>query len=80
MARKIIRAGIVAVFAGAAMTVAVPAHAYQVGPYGQEYIVTYFSNAQHTTEVGQLVYGSCGYSDTGTTSAYSTTVQYACSG
>ena len=80
MARKIIRAGIVAVLAGAALTVAVPANAYIVGPFGQEYITTYYSNAQHTTEVGQIISGACGFSETGTTSAYSTTFQYACSG
>jgi len=78
MTRKIIRAGIIAAFAVGAVVTAVPAHAYPVGPGGEEYQTTYYSSPTHVTVVGVVRSGSCGYSATGTTSAYSTTIIMEC--
>jgi hypothetical protein len=81
MARKVIRAGIVAVLAGSALAAAVPAQASQIRPgvvQGYEYITTFYSNAQETTVVGTYAHGSCGNYDTGVTSLYHTIVVYQC--
>ena len=82
MAKKIIRAGIVAVLAGATLMAALPAQATQIRPHfpqGEEYLLTYYSNAQETTIVGEYAYGSCPKSYvTGTSSAYYTVHVYQC--
>ena len=81
MARKIIRAGMVAVLAGAALAAGVPAQASQIRPdvvQGYEYITTFYSNAQETTVVGTYAHGSCGNYATGVTSLYHTIVVYQC--
>jgi hypothetical protein len=81
VARKIIRAGIVAVLAGSALAAAAPAHASQIRPgvvQGYEYVTTFYSNAQETTVVGTYAHGSCGNYATGVTSLYHTINVYQC--
>jgi hypothetical protein len=83
MARKIIRVGIVATLAGAALAAGLPAHAMQISPRitpGVEYVFTYYSNAQETTVIGERFFGSCGNYLTGTSSEYSTARSYLCPG
>jgi len=82
MTRKIIRAGMVAVLAGSAIVAAVPAQASQIRPrvnQGDEYIDTYYSNAQETIIVGKYAWGSCGNYSTGDTDTpYYTLFWYNC--
>jgi hypothetical protein len=83
MARKLTRTRIAAaVLAGTALAGGVPAPA-QAGPriaYGQEDVFTYYSNAQHSTIVGQHFLGSCvpASASWGTFSKYSTLYEYSC--
>jgi hypothetical protein len=82
MARKLARTGIVTmVLAGAVMAGGgLPAVAQDrpgVG-FGTEVVVTYYNNAQHTTEVGQHAFGSCGLYTTGSTSNFTSVNEYMC--
>jgi hypothetical protein len=83
MIGKCARAGIAALVLGSsALAVgAVPAQA-QVRP-GQlpgdrEVEIFYYSSAAKTTVVGVESYGNCGFSFSGTSSAYSTVTSYVC--
>jgi hypothetical protein len=78
MIRKIVQTGVVAmVLAGTAIIGSgLPAHAKtQTEPIGLRDITWFYSNAQHTTTVGEVVIGEagCASSRWGTTSAYSLT-------
>lgn len=76
MLRKLTRIGLVALFmTGAGLVGGVPAQAAQthakpgIAP-PDEYVVDYYSNAQHTLLVGIRQNGPCGAFSYGTTSAY----------
>lgn len=75
MVRKLIRIGLIAVFmTGTALVGGLPAQAAQThakpGAAPDEYVVDYYSNAQHTALVGIRESGPCGTYSYGTTSAY----------
>ncbi len=44
---------------------------------GEEVVLTYYNNAQHTTVMGGYSFG-CTFSSWGSTSSYYTTNEYAC--
>ena len=46
---------------------------------GEEIVLTYYNNAQHTTVIGGYSYG-CVFSSWGSNSSFFTTNSYACSG
>jgi len=45
---------------------------------GTEFEIFYYSNAQHTDNIGERTYGGCGTSFWGKLSSYQVTYQYYC--
>jgi hypothetical protein len=81
MLRKLTRTSIAAMaLAGAVVAGSgLPAHA-QVKPRivpGEEYVILYYNNAQHSTNVGEVSFG-CYVDDWGTRTSYSTAYSFAC--
>jgi hypothetical protein len=81
MLRKFTRTGIATlVLAGAvAAGTGLPAQA-QVKPRivpGEEYVILYYNNAQHTTNVGEVSFG-CYVDDWGTRTMYSSAYSVGC--
>lgn len=75
MAWRVARTGI-AVLA-LAVAVVVPAQkALAVGQH-EEVVITYYSDAQLTTVIGEYAFG-CTFSSWGSTSSYHTTHEYSC--
>jgi hypothetical protein len=44
---------------------------------GEEVVITYYNNAQHSTVVGQYAFG-CTFSSWGESTSYETAIEYAC--
>jgi hypothetical protein len=83
MKRKFARTGIAALVVGSTVMAgsALPAQAKPELNFGTEYVTTYWSNAQHTTFVGERVLGygeNCQNYSYGSTSAYVTYSTYPC--
>lgn len=83
MKRKFARAGIAALVLGGIAMVgnSSPAQAKPGLNFGTEYVTTYWTNAQHTTFVGERVIGygqNCQNYTYGSTSAYATYSTYPC--
>jgi hypothetical protein len=80
MLRKLTRTGMAMVLAGAAVaSTGLPAQA-QMKPrvgQGEEVVILYYSNAQHTTLVGEHEFG-CVYYTWGTESSYTSGNEYLC--
>jgi hypothetical protein len=83
MTRTVVRAGIAAmVLASAVIAGGGPTAQAQARPAAipSEYIFTYYSNAQHSAEIGQRFVGNCdlSYLNWGNTSSYYTYSGYSC--
>jgi hypothetical protein len=82
MTRTLARTGIAAVVLAGA-TIAGGGLQAQARPMiliNSEIVITYYSNAQHSAEVGQRYIGGCslGYLDWGKTSSYTTSSGFTC--
>jgi hypothetical protein len=83
MVRKLVPTGIAglvlvsAVVAGVGSPVAHVAATPRINP-GTEFEIFYYSNAQHTNNIGERTYGACGNSFWGKVSSYQVSYEYYC--
>ena len=82
MTRTLARTGIAAVVVAGAIIAGggLQAQARPMILINSEIVITYYSNAQHSAEVGQRYIGGCslGYLDWGKTSSYTTSSGFTC--
>jgi hypothetical protein len=84
MVRKLAPTGIAALVLASAIVAGVntPAQAHVAAKpgytAGTEFEIFYYSNAQHTDNIGEWTYGACGTSFWGTRSSYQVAYQYYC--